>query len=83
MNEVKKKHYDFFNPNPTKSQQQAEDLLVEIKSFIGLKKKLSVDDWITIRNMMNQLSNKKAAFPHKILRGMRNKFVSIQQQYGR
>lgn len=83
MNEVKKKHYDFFNPTTTKSQQQAEDLLMEIKSFIGLKKDLSVDDWMIINNMINQLSNKKAAFPHKILRGMRNKFISIQQQYVR
>lgn len=83
MNEAKKRHNDFVNPTTTKSQQQAGDLLNEIVSFMSLKKKLSVDDWMAINNMIDQLSDRKTVIPRKVLRGMQNKFTSIQQQYVR
>nr|MBQ0091037.1 hypothetical protein [Candidatus Enterousia merdequi] len=83
MNEERKKYNDFMNPSTTKAQQQASDLLAAVVSFAKFKNELSLDDAITINNMIKQLSNKKAIFPHKVLRGIQNKFISIQQQYMR
>lgn len=82
MNEQKKTRYEYFNPSAFEQKQAAEDLLVQITSFVR-KNKINVSDWILLNNMIKQLGQSKANLPRKVLRGMQNKFDKIQNKYQR
>ena len=63
-------------------KENANTLLSQIIYFVS-HNKLTPHDTIILNGIIKQLNQRKVGFPRKVLRGMENKFLSIQSNYQR
>ena len=82
MNEQRKNKYEYFKPSISEQKVVAEDLLIQINSFIH-KHQLKPGDWILLNKLIKQLNGAKSNLPRKVLRSIQTKFDVIQSKYQR
>jgi hypothetical protein len=80
MNDKRQNYRSFYHPKEVKKQQNIEELLAIMTSFLS-KNKLKSADWIIVNRLIQQLEANKNNMSAKVFRALKNRFENIQQQY--
>ncbi|MBQ3784853.1 MAG: hypothetical protein II843_00465 [Alphaproteobacteria bacterium] len=79
MQDTKHRNYEYV-PSLSKQEQTASDLLEAMMFFIK-NTQIKREDWILLNRLLRNLERKKHSA--KVLRGIKNRFEKIQNQYQR
>lgn len=79
MQDRKHKNYEYV-PSLSKQEQATSDLLESMMFFIK-NTQIKREDWILLNRLLRNLEQKKHSA--KVLRGIKNRFKKIQNQYQR
>lgn len=79
MQDTKHRNYEYV-PSLSKQEQTASDLLEAMMFFIK-NTQIKREDWILLNRLLRNLEQEKHSA--KVLRGIKNRFEKIQNQYQR